>query len=61
MSKTRAELETEAAEDYAAAILDGFNRGRWKAYNAILLEQFSMAAFRRIKERAWRLVESRKR
>jgi len=57
--KPRAEQEEEAAQVYAAALRAGFRRDWWTAYNAEIIDRFSLTALRRIKARAWRIVESR--
>lgn len=57
MRKSRAQREEEAAEDYAAMIRDGI-RHDWAAWNAILIEEFSLTALARIKRRAWQIVEN---
>lgn len=56
---TKKQREDEAVEDYVWSIRNNINRD-WSAYNAILIEDFGLATFRRIKTRAWRLLETSK-
>lgn len=55
--RERAELEEEEAQDYALCLLDGFGHD-WAARNADIIERFSLTALRRIKRRAWQIVEN---
>ena len=52
----RLAAEEEEAQDYALCLRDGIQRD-WRARNADIIERFSLTALRRIKARAWQIVE----
>ena len=56
---TKRQREEEAVEDYVWSIQNRINRD-WTAYNAILIEEFGLPGLKRIKRKAWSLIEGRK-
>ena len=61
LSARRLRAEEEQAEDYAACIRNPYFNGDWKAYNAILIDEYGLAGLQRIKRRAWQIIEEAKR
>lgn len=51
--------EEQEAEDYAWAIQNaGMIRPDWSARNADIIDRFSLTALKRIKRRAWQIIEA---
>lgn len=61
MTERRRRAEEEEAEGYAWAILNSQHiQPDWAAKNADLIDRYSLTALRRIKRRAWQIVEDRR-
>jgi len=51
--------EERVAQEYAVKIIEGREKSEWMHINRDIIERWSDTALRRIKRRAWAIVEER--